>query len=144
MEILKKGFTINYDIQEIGLIKPGGHGVIEATGYAYKASLKIKTQNIIQIEHEELGLIDKEELLEFRIICETNQEATELNKMFRELKKNGVVVSFDGELPKYSDKSEYLQVTVLTSAIDLMKKYHDLMKPKNETNSEIKKEIKPN
>jgi hypothetical protein len=143
MEILKKGFTVNYEVQEMGLIKPGGHGVIEATGYAYKASLKIKTQNIIQVEHEELGLIDKEELLEFRIICETNQEATELNKLFRALKANGVVVSFDGELPKYSDKSEYLQVTVLSNATQLMKKYHHLMGLKNETNLEIEKELKP-
>ena len=144
MTILKRGFTVNYDLQEMGLIKPGGHGVIESTGYVYKASLKIKTSNIIQEENEELGLVDKEELIEFKIPCETNVEATELNKMFRVLKANGVVVSFDGSLPKYSDKSEYLQVTVLSSATDLMKKYHDLMKTKNETNSEIKKELKPN
>ncbi len=138
MTILKRGFTVNYDLQEMGLIKPGGHGVIESTGYVYKASLKIKTSNIIQEENEELGLVDKEELIEFKIPCETNVEATELNKMFRVLKANGVVVSFDGSLPKYSDKSEYLQVTVLSSATDLMKKYHDLMKVENTLNKDIK------
>ena len=131
MEFLKRGFSLKYDVLEMGVIKPGGHGVIEATGYAYKASLKIKTQNIIQVEHEELGLIDKEELLEFRIPCESNAEAIELNKMFRILKENGVVVSFDGALPKFSDKSEYLQVTVQSTGTDLMKKYHDLLIPKN-------------
>ena len=80
MTILKRGFTVNYDLQEMGLIKPGGHGVIESTGYAYKASLKIKTSNIIQEENEELGLVDKEELIEFKIPCESNVEATELIK----------------------------------------------------------------
>lgn len=132
MEFLKRGFSLKYDVLEMGVIKPGGHGVIEATGYAYKASLKIKTQNIIQVEHEELGLIDKEELLEFRIPCESNAEAIELNKMFRILKENGVVVSFDGGLPKFSDKSEYLSVTVQSTGTDLIKKYHDAMKPKPE------------
>lgn len=142
MEILKRGFIVKYDVLEMGLIKPGGQGVIESTGYAYKASLKIKTSNIIQEENEELGLVDKEELIEFKIPCESNVEATELNKMFRVLKANGVVVSFDGALPKYSDKSEYLQVTVLSSGTDLMKKYHDLMNVNKEKEIDLNKDTK--
>jgi hypothetical protein len=142
MEILKRGFIVKYDVLEMGLIKPGGSGVIESTGYAYKASLKIKTSNIIQEENEELGLVDKEELIEFKIPCESNVEATELNKMFRILKANGVVVSFDGALPKYSDKSEYLQVTVLSSGTDLMKKYHDLMNVNKEIEKDLNKDTK--
>jgi hypothetical protein len=98
----------------MGLIKPSGHGVIESTGYVYKASLKIKTQNVIQVEDEEVGLQDKEELIEFKIPCETNAEAAELGVMFRALKNNGVVVSFDGELPRFSKTSEYLGVTVFS------------------------------
>jgi hypothetical protein len=126
MEYIKKGFTLNYDLQELGLIKPGGHG--DYNGKPYKASLKIKTSNIIQQEHEEMGLVDKEELLEFIIRCETNLEASELGKMFRILKSNGVVVHFSGSLPKYSDKSEYLKVDVLSTPEQLMKKYNDLLK----------------
>ena len=126
MEILKQGFKIGYDVHEMGLIKPGGSG--DYNGNPYKASLKIKTSNIIQIEHKEMGLVDNEELLEFRIICETNVEAAELGKMFRLLKQNGVVVHFDGSLPKYSENSDYLKVDVFSSATDLMKKYHDLLK----------------
>jgi hypothetical protein len=113
--------TYCFSCNQINLIKLVGSGFIEA-GYDYKACLKIKTSIILQ---------DKEELIEFKIPCETNVEASELNKMFRVLIANGVVVTFDGSLPKYSDKSEYLQVTVLSSATDLMKKYHDLMKQKN-------------
>jgi hypothetical protein len=129
MEILKKGFTINYDVQEMGLIKPGGHG--DYNGTPYKASLKIKTQNVIQKEHEEMGLVDSEELLEFVIRCETNLESSELGKMFRVLKQNGVIVHFNGSLPKYSENSEYLKVDVFDLPTDLMKKYHDLMTPKS-------------
>jgi len=129
MEILKQGFTVNYDVQELGLIKPGGKG--DYNGNPYKASLKIKASNIIQEENEEMGLVDKEELVEFIIRCEENSVAAELGKMFRKLKKNGVVVDFKGSLPKYSDNSEYLKVTVFDTPIDLMKKYHDSLKPNN-------------
>ena len=62
--------------------------------------------------------------------------------MFRILKANGVVVSFDGALPKYSDKSEYLQVTVLSSGTDLMKKYHDLMNVNKEIEKDLNKDTK--
>jgi predicted transcriptional regulator len=127
MEITKKGFTINYDIQEMGLIKPGGSGTME-NGFNYPASVKIKSSNIIQDEDEELGLVDKEELIEFKIVCESNVQANEINKMFRTLKQNGVVVHFDGSLPKKYQNSEYLQVTVLNTAQQLMEKYHKDMK----------------
>ena len=115
--------TYSISCNQIKVIKLVGSGVIDATGYAYKACLKIKTSIIT--EH-------KEELLEFIIPCESNDEAIELNKMFRILKENGVVVSFDGGLPKFSDKSEYLSVTVQSTGTDLIKKYHDAMKPKPE------------
>jgi len=129
MEILKQGFTLNYDIQEMGLIKAGGKG--DYNGTPYPAKLIIKTSNIIQIENEELGLQDNEELLEFRIICESNVQASELGKMFRQLKNNGVVVHLDGGLPKYQNDSEYLRVIVTNTPEQLMKKYHDSLKPIN-------------
>lgn len=67
---------------QINQIKLSGSGVIEATGYAYKASVKIKTSIIT--EH-------KEELLEFIIPCDSNAEAAELGVMFRVLKNNILV-----------------------------------------------------
>lgn len=139
MEILKKGFTINYDIQEMGLIKVGGSGEMD-NGFKYPASVKIRCSNLFQEEDEELGLIDKEDLIEFKIICDSNAQAGEINKLFRSLKANGVIVQFDGSIPKKYQNSEYSQVTVLSSSTQLMQKYHDLMKPKNETNLKNEKE----
>lgn len=127
MEIIKQGFKLNYSLNEMSVIKPGGHGVIESTGFEYKASLKIKTQNIVQIIDDELGQIDKEELIEFKIPCDSNTDAVELNKLFRSLKMNGVVVNLDGSLPKFRDKSEYMEVVVHNTPQQLMQKYHDLM-----------------
>lgn len=129
MEFIKQGFKLNYSLNEMSVIKPGKNGVIKETGYAYGASLKIKTQNLIQFIDHELGEIDKEELLEFKILCDTDADAIELNKLFRVLKNNGVVVSLDGSLPKYRDNSDYLEVTVYQTPLQLMQKYHDHMIP---------------
>ena len=141
MEILKKGFTINYDIQEMGLIKVGGSGELD-NGFKYSASVKIRVSNLFQEEDEELGLVDKEELLEFKIVCDSNVQAGEINKLFRNLKQHGVIVHFDGGLPKKYANSEYSQVTVLNSATDLMKKYHDLMKIEKEIEKDLNKDTK--
>lgn len=141
MEILKKGFTINYDVQQMELIKVGGSGQLE-NGFKYSATVKIRVSNLFQDEDEELGLVDKEELIEFKIICDSNVQAGEMNKLFRNLKANGVVVHFDGGLPKKYPNSEYAQVTVLNTATSLMQKYHDLMKIENETEKNINKDIK--
>ena len=135
MEILKKGFTINYDVQEMGLIKVGGSGEMD-NGFKYSASVKIRASNLFQELDEELGLVDKEELIEFKIVCDSNAEASEINKLFRALKQNGVVVQFDGGLPRKYQNSEYAQVNVLQNATTLIKKYHDLMKIENK---ELKK-----
>ena len=132
MEIIKQGFKLNYSLNEMSVIKPGGNGVIESTGFEYKASLKIKTQNIVQIQDEELGELDKEELLEFKIPCDTNAEAADLNKLFRALKLSGVVVQLDGSLPKFREKSEYMEVIVHHTPQQLMLKYHDVMSPKTQ------------
>lgn len=130
MEYIKQGFKLNYSLNEMSAIKPGAAGVIKETGYEYAASLKIKSHNIVQIATDELGLIDKEELLEFKIICQSNVEAAELNKLFRGLKNNGVIVELSGTLPKYRDNSDYLEVIVAHTPTQLMQKYHDLMVPK--------------
>jgi hypothetical protein len=127
MEIIKQGFSINYSLNQMPIIKPGGHGVIESNGFQYKASLKIKCQNIVQIVDDVLGEIDKEELIEFKIPCDTDIEAIELNKLFRVLHTHGVVVQLNGSLPKYKEKSDYLEVIVHHTPQQLMLKYHDIM-----------------
>ena len=132
MEFIKKGFTLNYELAEMSTVTPGGAGTMD-NGQPYPASLKIRTSNIIQDEDEELGLVDREELLLFKIPCESNVQAAELNKLFRALKNNGLVVNLDAGLPRKYQNSDYLQVTVINSPIDLMKKYHDVMKNKTDT-----------
>jgi hypothetical protein len=83
--------------------------------------------------------VDKEKLIEFNILCESNAESAEIGKLFRVLKSNGIVVHFNSELLKCSDKSEYLQVTFFNFSQQLMQKYHDFMKIKKLETKDIKK-----
>lgn len=126
MEIIEKGFVVNYDVNKMGLIKVGGSG--EYQGRPYSASLKIRCSNLTRETNDELGEVDKEELIEFKIPCDSNSEAGELNKLFRSLKSNGIVFSLSGTLPIKSDNSEFLKVTVLNTAQSLIQKYHKDMK----------------
>lgn len=130
MEIVEKGFVVNYEIQKMGLIKVGGSG--EYQGRAYSASLKIRCSNLTRENDNELGEIDKEELVEFKIPCDSNTEAGELNKLFRSLKLSGVIINFNGVLPMKNDNSEFLKVTVLDSPKNLMQKYHKDMSKKTD------------
>lgn len=127
MEVIEKGFVVKYGVFQIGFIKPGGAGVYE--GNPYSASLKFRASNLFRDENVELGTVDKEELVEFRIPCESNAQAAELNKLFRNLKDNGVVINLDGNLPNKNENSEFLKVTVLNTPQQLMEKYHSAMKP---------------
>ena len=127
MEVIEKGFVVKYEVFQVGFIKPGGAG--EFAGRPYTQSLKFRASNLFRDEHEEFGLTDKEELVEFRIPCESNVQVAELNKLFRNLKDNGVVINLDGNLPNKNENSEFLKVTVLNTPQQLMEKYHSVMKP---------------
>ena len=88
--------------------------------------------DLIYLSHFEIfktSDVTKEELVEFRIPCESNAQAAELNKLFRNLKDNGVVINLDGNLPNKNENSEFLKVTVLNTPQQLMEKYHSAMKP---------------
>lgn len=144
MEIIEKGFVVKYEVFQVGFIKPGGAG--EFSGRPYSASLKFRASNLFRDENEEFGLVDKEELVEFRIPCESNIQVSELNKLFRNLKDNGVVINLDGNLPNKNENSEFLKVTVLNTPQQLMEKYHSLMTPiakENKENIENKKPDTP-
>ncbi len=126
MEFVKKGFGVNYELLVAESFKPGGNGVMD-NGRSYPASLKFKSINVIESEDQELGLIDKEELIEFKIPCSSNSEAGELNKLFRLLKSNGIPIQINGSLPRKYDNSSFLNVDVYNTPQDLFLKYGKLL-----------------
>ncbi len=109
------------------MLKVSGSGEFE--GNPYKASLKFKTTNIYLIDNDDvLGSTEKEEEMEFKIICKDNVEAGDLNKLFTSLKNNGVVLEFNGTIPsKFNSNSPFSSV-ILNGAEYFIKKYHKDMK----------------
>jgi hypothetical protein len=127
MSIKEKGFDVSYEVQKMGLIKVGGSGKMD-NGFEYTASLKVRTSNLLSEYDDELGDVDKEELIEFKIPCESNVQAGELNRLFRDLKHHGVVIPFNGGLPRKYQNTEYSTVTVTDKVEDIFAKFKDMKK----------------
>lgn len=131
MEIIKKGFTLKYEILDMNMIKVTKAG--KNSNFEWNDSITIRTSNIIQEEDEELGFIDKEEIIEFKFPCENLTQVSELNLLFRTLKKAGVVIQVDGFLPRKIENNPILQVTVTDTPLELMQRYHKDMPKKTDT-----------
>jgi len=131
MSLIKKGFGLSYEVQEMELIKVGGSGKMDS-GFEYPASVKIRTSNLLSEYDEELGDVDKEELLEFKIPCESNSQAGEVNRLFRDLKASGVIVPFNGGLPRKYQNSEYSSVTVTDDVKEMIEKFKKLKAPQKQ------------
>lgn len=131
MEIIKKGFALKYEILDINMIKVTKAG--KNSNFEWNDSLTIRTSNVFQVEDEELGFVDKEEIVEFKFPCESLTQISELNLLFRSLKKAGVVIQVDGFLPRKTENNPILQVTVTDTPLELMQKYNKDNQKKPET-----------
>lgn len=136
MEIIKKGFTLKYEILDMNMIKVTKKG--SNKDFDWNDSITIRTSNVFQDEDEELGFIDKEEIIEFKFPCENLTQVSELNLLFRTLKKAGVVIQVDGFLPRKIENNPILQVTVTDTPLELMQRYHKDM-PKKLTQKQVKR-----
>lgn len=131
MEIIKKGFALKYEILDINMIK-----VTKAdknSNFEWNDSLTIRTSNVFQVEDEELGFVDKEEIVEFKFPCESLTQISELNLLFRSLKKAGIVIQVEGFLPRKIENNPILQVTVIDTPLELMQKYNKDLTKKPDT-----------
>ncbi|MGE4456227.1 MAG: hypothetical protein AB7E13_04790 [Arcobacteraceae bacterium] len=102
MEITKLGFSVSYEVKQIDFIKVGGKGIMD-NGNPYGGSIKIRLTNMITIEDEHLGTIDREEELIIRINTESkdnDDEVAPLNKILRDIRTKGLVFTINGGIPK--------------------------------------------
>ena len=115
---------MNYTIENIRSIKPGKSGEYEGTKYS--ASVKFKTINIEEVEDEELGLVDKEVILEMKVPCE-DKDLKVLNNMFRNLQREKIKFSLSATLPRQSGKDLY-NSTSYENGVELMARLKTLIK----------------
>jgi hypothetical protein len=131
MEIIKKGFALKYEILDINMIKVTKAG--KNSNFEWNDSLTIRTSNVFQVEDEELGFVDKEEIVEFKFPCESLTQISELNLLFRSLKKAGIVIQVEGFLPRRIENNPILQVTVIDTPLELIQKYNKDLTKKPDT-----------
>ena len=131
MEIIKKGFSLKYEILDINMIKVTKAG--KNSNFEWNDSLTIRTSNVFQVEDEELGFVDKEEIVEFKFPCESLTQISELNLLFRSLKKAGIVIQVEGFLPRKIENNPILQVTVIDTPLELIQKYNKDLTKKPDT-----------
>jgi len=125
MKITKQGFKVSYQLLEMEYIKPGG--VFKAdNGTTYPASVKLRSSILSEVEDEILGIKDDEVTLEYKILCDSDIEAGNVNRLLRQLKENGVVVTLTGAIPKpKSEFNPYPSVIVVETGKDILSKYHN-------------------
>lgn len=122
----KKGFNLSYELVDFSSIRVTKKGKNEQ--FEWGDSLTFRASNVYTVEDEEVGMVDKEEILEFKIPCQNLSESAELNKVIRLLQANGVVLNLNGFLPRKIDGNPILQVTITDTPESIFQKYHEPLK----------------
>jgi len=119
MQIVRTGFNLKYEIVDISSIKPGGEG--NFNGVPYKASVKFRATNIIQKEDKNVGLQEIETIVEFKVPCESNKEATMVSELLRKARAAKKPIYIKADIPKKQSEADIYSVISLDSAIGFEK-----------------------
>lgn len=131
MSVISQGFTTQYAINKVGTIKPGGSGSMN--GNAYNASVKFRSQNIVEREDKQVGLKEVETNIEFKIPCESDSQASLVSEAVRKLREAGVTFTISGDLPITYQNGQKMDVATVTSfdnGTEFLKKFESITKIK--------------
>ncbi len=129
MAVISRGFSINYEINQVASIKPGAAGKMD-NGQSYSASIKFLARNIEERTNDEVGLQEVEETLEFIIPCASNTEASLVGEAVRKLRDLKSPFYIFGGLPKKYDKNQYPFVRSFDNGAEFLKKVESITKIK--------------
>jgi len=123
-QVIEKGYEVGYSIKVIRSIKVTPAG--DYNGKKYTSSLKIKTVNIVQVDDEEYGLVEREQIMEFKIPTDDSKLRI-FNQFLRDMQKSNTPLDLIGLLPNQAGKDTYT-VTSLEDASEIMARYTDKKK----------------
>jgi len=122
-----KGFKVNFSIMIIGSIKPWKNGVLD-NGNAYKASVRFRSTLVEVKEDEDVGFREVETIIDYKIPCDSNIEATELVQLLYQARKDKKTIIVNGALPKHKGQgTDQYEVMSFDMAKDFIK-MNDLKK----------------
>ena len=115
-ELVERGFITEYTIAKMRSIKVTESG--DFNGKKYEGSVKVKAVNVMQEDDDKYGLVEKEQIIEFRIPC-ADKDLRAFNSFLRKLQKENKPLKLTGNLPSDGGKDTFL-VTSYLSAGEIM------------------------
>ncbi len=123
-QVIEKGYEVGYSIKVIRSIKVTPAG--DFNGQKYASSVKIKTVNIVQEDDEKYGLVEREQIMEFKIPTDDTKLRT-FNQFLRDMQKSNTPLDLIGSMPNQAGKDTYT-VTSYEDASEIMARYTDKKK----------------
>jgi len=127
-QLIKQGFSLSYEVLNVGTIKPGASGEYEGTKYL--SSVKFRSSNISETEDKEVGLREIEQIIEFSIPCETETVAANVAEAVRKARTNGIVIKIDGSMPSKSQGADIYKVKSIKTGTEFLKTFDTSSKAK--------------
>ncbi len=131
-QVISQGFRTNYEILEVGTIKPGGSGSMN-NGNSYSASVKFRSRNVVERMDKRVGLQEVETSIEFKIPCESEDQAALVSEAIRKLRNSKSPFYISGDLPithQDGQKKDVALVTSFDNGSDFLKKMGSPTEPK--------------
>jgi hypothetical protein len=112
--VISQGFRTMYEIIEVGTIKPGGSGTM-GNGNSYSASVKFRSRNVVERMDKRVGLQEVETAIEFKIPCESEDQAAAVSEAIRKMRTNKSTFYISGDLPVTHQDGQKKDVALVTS-----------------------------
>lgn len=131
-QVISQGFRTMYEILEVGTIKPGGSGKMN-NGNDYSASVKFRSRNVVERMDKRVGLQEVETSIEFKIPCESEDQAALVSEAIRKLRNAKSPFYISGDLPITHQDGQKKDVALVTSfdhGADFLKKVGSSSEPK--------------
>lgn len=113
-QVISQGFRTMYEILEVGTIKPGGSGTMN-NGNSYSASVKFRSRNVVERMDKRVGLQEVETSIEFKIPCESEDQAALVSEAIRKLRNAKSPFYISGDLPITHQDGQKKDVALVTS-----------------------------
>lgn len=129
-QVIRQGFLTQYEIHEVGSIKPGGSGKM-SNGRDYSASVKFRSQNVIERMDQRVGIQEVETNIEFRVLCENEEEVKLVSEAIRKLRVFKTLFYISGDLPRKYEGGDVFMVDSFDNGADFLKKVESLLSAKS-------------
>ncbi len=128
-QVISQGFRTMYEILEVGTIKPGKSGQME-NGAKYKANLKFRASNVIQREDAVVGLQEVDVTVEYRILCDSEEESIKVAEVVRNYRNSKTPFYISGDLPKKGKDADVFKVDSFDNGAEFIKNSLSASQPK--------------